>query len=250
VVLVHGGSAHGGWWAGVAKLLASTYRVVVPDLSGHGRSDHRKAYGPSVWARDVEEAVKASRATEAFLIGHSMGGAVGVYLAASRPDLVEGLVLVDTALRPSAEDSPDLRSARRHNAVYATREAILERFRLLPPGVLADQRLLLELAEESIVLTSNGWTWRHDPEARQRFTDEGLAQQIPLIRCPVAYLAGELSTISDESAVHRLQQQLGREVGYTVVPDAYHHVPLDAPAMCAAAIQGYVSQWLGQASDA
>src|SRR3954452_5568541 len=58
VVLVHGGSAHAGWWDHVAPQLTG-YRVVAPDLSGHGDSDHREDYDVRVWAREVVEVAAA-----------------------------------------------------------------------------------------------------------------------------------------------------------------------------------------------
>src|SRR3954451_22766009 len=48
VVLVHGGSAHAGWWDHIAPQLPG-HRVVALDLSGHGDSDHREAYDMRLW---------------------------------------------------------------------------------------------------------------------------------------------------------------------------------------------------------
>jgi pimeloyl-ACP methyl ester carboxylesterase len=250
LILIHGGSAHGGWWTGVSALLAPRFRVVVPDLSGHGQSGHREAYGPSVWARDVEEVLNASGAAKAFVVGHSMGGAVGVYFAASRFNAVKGLVLVDTDLLPSAEARPELSPRTPANPVYETREEILDRFRLLPPGVHEDPRVLRDLAEESITRAANGWTWRYDPRTRQRVAREDLRQQLSLVRCQVGYVAGELSPISDDRTVQYLQQQLGREVLCWTIPDASHHVPLDSPGECAAAVEDFVRQSLRAESEA
>ena len=44
LVFVHGGTAHGHWWTPVAARFSGTHRVLVPDLSGHGRSGHRQRY--------------------------------------------------------------------------------------------------------------------------------------------------------------------------------------------------------------
>lgn len=48
VALIHGGSAHSGWWTATAGRLASEYDVVLPDLSGHGDSGHREEYQPDI----------------------------------------------------------------------------------------------------------------------------------------------------------------------------------------------------------
>jgi pimeloyl-ACP methyl ester carboxylesterase len=45
VILVHGGTAHKGWWDAIGPLLAREgRRVVAPDLPGMGESDWREAY--------------------------------------------------------------------------------------------------------------------------------------------------------------------------------------------------------------
>src|SRR4029077_4546214 len=53
VLLVHGAAGHGGWWEHVAPYLAGGRHVVAADLSGHGSSDHRKAYHLQGWADEV-----------------------------------------------------------------------------------------------------------------------------------------------------------------------------------------------------
>src|SRR4051812_24905693 len=44
LVLVHGGAAHAQWWSFLAPFLARQYRVVAPDLAGHGDSGQRAHY--------------------------------------------------------------------------------------------------------------------------------------------------------------------------------------------------------------
>jgi pimeloyl-ACP methyl ester carboxylesterase len=81
LMLVHGGGAHAGWWAGVASRLARRFDVVVPQLSGHGDSDHRKRYSALGWAAELL-GIAAHVGWDRFdLAGHSMGGKVGVFLA-------------------------------------------------------------------------------------------------------------------------------------------------------------------------
>ncbi|WP_067902504.1 alpha/beta fold hydrolase [Nocardia vaccinii] len=59
VVLVHGGSAHSGWWDHIAPLLGTTRRVVAVDLSGHGDSATRSRYPIEGWADEVMTAADA-----------------------------------------------------------------------------------------------------------------------------------------------------------------------------------------------
>lgn len=99
LVLIHGAGDQAGSWARVAPALAEGYRVLVPDLAGHGDSGPRD--GPLPFDLVVEgfELVMA-RAVEdyrgpAILVGHSMGAWVASVYAHRHPDRVARLVLVN-----------------------------------------------------------------------------------------------------------------------------------------------------------
>ncbi len=97
LVLVHGGAAHARWWDHIAPLLAVGRRVVALDLSGHGDSGHRDAYGLDLWAREtLAVAADAGIGGPAIVIGHSMGGAVALRAAGLYSSLLAGAVAIDT----------------------------------------------------------------------------------------------------------------------------------------------------------
>lgn len=70
-IVIHGGmSDHGTWHAVTARLVARGYRVVAPDLRGHGRSP-RGTYTPELLAEDLVENLPEGADVA---IGHSLGG--------------------------------------------------------------------------------------------------------------------------------------------------------------------------------
>jgi pimeloyl-ACP methyl ester carboxylesterase len=80
-------------------LVAEGFRVASVDLRGHGDSDATfSAYDDPANAADVEALVDHLGAP-AVIVGNSMGAAVAVMVAANRPDLVAGLVLLGPAVR-------------------------------------------------------------------------------------------------------------------------------------------------------
>ena len=82
-------------------LRAAGYRVATTDLRGQGDSDTTFAtYGDPETAADIIALVE-ELGGPAVIVGNSMGGAAGVIMAAERPELVDGLVLVDAFVRNS-----------------------------------------------------------------------------------------------------------------------------------------------------
>lgn len=53
LLLVHGGGGHVGWWADVVPRLGTRFDLIVPDLSGHGESEHRDDYTPELWPGEL-----------------------------------------------------------------------------------------------------------------------------------------------------------------------------------------------------
>lgn len=81
LLLLHGLGASGEVWAGVRDLLDRRWpgRWVIPDLRGHGRSSHAPPYSFGQYAADIAMLFKAG--TRVLVLGHSMGGVVGLALA-------------------------------------------------------------------------------------------------------------------------------------------------------------------------
>ena len=77
LVLLHGMSANGAVWDRFLSEFKFPGRILVPDLRGHGRSPHGKHYGYGQHAADVAELISEP----VYMVGHSMGGAVGLALA-------------------------------------------------------------------------------------------------------------------------------------------------------------------------
>ena len=97
VLAIHGITSSSRAWPFVVEALDNP--LLAPDLRGRGRSN--KLPGPAGLAQHAEDCAAVIEATAdgpLVVVGHSMGGFVGTVLAATRPDLVRALVLVDGGL--------------------------------------------------------------------------------------------------------------------------------------------------------
>jgi esterase len=95
VVLLHGLFGMSDNLLGLAKELALSFHVIIPDLINHGRSPHRAKMDYPGMAEDVINLMDSLDIEKASIIGHSMGGKVAMQLACTYPDRVEKLVIVD-----------------------------------------------------------------------------------------------------------------------------------------------------------
>jgi pimeloyl-ACP methyl ester carboxylesterase len=104
IVLIHGsmGSLH--MWEGWARELAKQARLISVDLPGHGLTGAwpRDEYTIEAYTDFIEVLVDTLNLDRFVLVGHSMGGAVAWNFAATRPDRVSQLILVDAAGYPRA----------------------------------------------------------------------------------------------------------------------------------------------------
>jgi len=79
LLLLHGLGLNGATWRGVlAELVDWPGRILVPDFRGHGRSSQRGPYSLGQHAADLVETIGNGPVT---IVGHSMGGMIGLVLA-------------------------------------------------------------------------------------------------------------------------------------------------------------------------
>eukprot|EP00775_Hariotina_reticulata_P011607 gene11607-11751_t len=103
VFCLHGGGYTGLTWSLVAQQLKSKYRVVAMDLRGHGltHTSNDMDFAKDVMSEDIVEVWNALFSavpdkTPTLLVGHSMGGALAVWTAATKQITgLEGVVVID-----------------------------------------------------------------------------------------------------------------------------------------------------------
>ncbi len=95
VILIHGaGSNHTVWPAEIRRLAGQ--RVLAIDLPGHGRSSGVALQSISAYADQMIELLAGLGLYQAVFVGHSMGGAIALDVAARYPNNVAGLGLIAT----------------------------------------------------------------------------------------------------------------------------------------------------------
>lgn len=102
LLLVHGSEVDHSFFKPWVSPLADRAQLVYVDLLGHGRSDPGEPddWTPESWAMSLCDLADVLGIGSAVVLGSSMGGRVAMHLAVQSPDLVAGLLLVNTVGRP------------------------------------------------------------------------------------------------------------------------------------------------------
>ncbi len=97
VILLHGAGGKGDLFKDIIPLLAPKYRLIIPDLLGHGRTQSPQGlYQESAYCSWLKSFISAMNLDKPDLVGHSLGGAIALRFAHRYPASVNRLVLVNS----------------------------------------------------------------------------------------------------------------------------------------------------------
>jgi pimeloyl-ACP methyl ester carboxylesterase len=209
IVMLHGlrDSAHG--LLPVAQHLAKSFHVLLPELRGHGRSDHSDAYGVFDFVNDLHEVIAALAGQTIGLFGHSLGGHIVSKYAAIFPLRIAALAIIE-GLGPPHRAHEENESAE----MQVLQFMILNRLRQQPyksrPIQSADDaanRLVrnnprldpataAKLAPHLLRATDTGYVWSFDSRASSVFVGASRANDAKFwrnIKAPTYVISGALS---------------------------------------------------------
>jgi pimeloyl-ACP methyl ester carboxylesterase len=252
VLLVHGQPGLGGDWDAVAARLGD-HRLLVVDRPGYGRSGE-ETLSIEDSAEVLGELLAERDAAGATVVGHSYGGGVAIVLAARRPELVGGLVLVGSVGRADSLNLLD-----RMLAVPVVGEALsaaglFTLGRLLPPvrQMAGDRRhsafdwLRASLPDERYdrVSAQRGRrVWRSFVNEQRALVREIAAVESSLItvRAPTVVISGTWDLVVPPSVSASIAASIpGSEL--VSVARTGHFLPRDAPEVVATAVRNVESR--------
>src|SRR6266849_1343968 len=242
VVLLHPFPCHHEFWNPVATALESRYRLILPDLRGHG--DSEIGDGPALMrkhAADIARVLDAAGIGKAAFIGCSIGGYILFEFWRGFRDRVSSLALCDT--RPQA-DAPEAR-ANRLKAAATVLEQGTEPFleTMIPklmgrttvnarPDLVAGARAMMrKMSAEDISLVQRGMAERPDSVA-----------DLKTINVPALIVIGDediLSTVADGELMRR--NIAGSQL--KVVPKAGHYAPWEQPELVGTVLRQFFDNW-------
>lgn len=242
IVFGHGLLMDTTMWDAVAPRFANHYRVICFDFRGQGRtSDPGQGYEIDNLVHDTAAFIQAVSTKPVHYVGLSMGGMVGLPLAARHPDLLRSLVLLDT----SAQAEPLWNRIK-----YAIMTVIVNLFgpRPLIPVMLplifgksslanpANREVIsywkqkLLALEKTIVGPVYGVTQRRD-----------VSNELPKITCPTLVVVGDEDRATPLSCANNIAAHVAN-VELKIIAQCGHSSALEKPEEVLALMQRFYSR--------
>jgi lipase len=98
ILSLHGLTGHGRRWQSMAENQLPEARWISPDLRGHGRSTWAPPWNLESHVASLLETLDEHATGPVVILAHSFGGMLALHLAATAPERVRGLVLLDPAI--------------------------------------------------------------------------------------------------------------------------------------------------------
>jgi pimeloyl-ACP methyl ester carboxylesterase len=205
LVCVHGLTRNGRDFDDLARALCGRWRVVCPDVAGRGDSDRLadpRLYGIPQYVGDMVTLVARLDVETVSWVGTSMGGLIGMALAAQQGSPVTRLVLNDAGPVVSLASLQRIASYVGNVLSFASLEQAEAAVRAIcaPYGPHSDAQWR-QITAAWVTKTDEGWRPNYDPRIAEAFRatlpekDLELWPLYDAVRCPTLVLRGELSDL-------------------------------------------------------
>ena len=231
--------AHGLLWDGrmfddQVAALRDHYRCVVFDFRGQGRSEVTKAgYDMDTLSDDAAALIERLGCAPCHFVGLSMGGFVGMRLAARRPELIRSLVLMETSADPEpAENAPRYRAMGRVVRLLGKVGMKLVMPRVM--RIMFGAKFLEDPAREA-----DRQLWRERGMANHRVgitrALQGVIERKPVydeleeISCPTLVMVGDQDVATVVEKAERIRAAI-HGARLVIIPGAGHTSSVEEPA--------------------
>lgn len=250
LLCVHGLTRNGRDFDFLARELARDYRVVCPDVVGRGRSDWLKrsaSYGFPQYVADMVTLIARLDVAEVHWLGTSMGGLIGMFVAALERTPITRLILNDVGPVITNESLRRIGEYVGKAPRFPNLEAAEQftRFVSAPFGTLTDAQWR-HLTEHSVRQAEDGlWEMRYDPAIAEAFQlgfvmhqDVILWPYYDAIRCPTLVIRGAESDLLPQAALEEMARR-GPKAWTREIPGV-GHAPMFQDAAQVAVVRDFL----------
>jgi pimeloyl-ACP methyl ester carboxylesterase len=239
VVLLHPFPANHEFWLPVAEALASRYRLILPDLRGHGES--RAGEGPATMAKyaaDIVRVMDDAKVGRAPMIGVSIGGYLLFEFWRKHRGRVAALGLCNTKAPADSTEARAVRLQAANDVLERGTEPFLQSmvprllgkttFETRPDLVDGALRMMRQMSPEGIAQVQRGMAERPDS-----------IDTLKTINAPTLLVTGDEDILTGIHEAELMRQHIaGSQL--RVIPKAGHYSPWEQPAEAATLIRQFL----------
>jgi esterase len=253
LVMLHGLSGHARTWDHTAAGLGDRYRVFALDQRGHGDSEWASQYGFGLMTADLLGFLDALDLREVTLMGLSMGGIVSFLFAASYPERVSRLLVLDIGPEIAPAGAQNIAATLAANDVFDSEDEAFAQARRANPRP-TDEALRHRVANNLRPLPNGKLTFKSDKALRrlgaiQDHTAGELWAAWRAVSCPVLLIRGNDSDVLAAETAQRMLAE-NANASLAVVPDCGHSITLDNPRGLLAVVRPWLAAEAGQEASA
>jgi len=258
ILFLHGsGQTRQSWSGALAEAIKRGYRAISIDLRGHGDSDWAPDghYSLDRFAADVRQVI-THLGSEPIVVGASLGGLIGMMIAAAPPPLVRALILVDITARVEAGGA---------NEVMAFMDSAPDGFASLEEAAAAVAAYLPHRPrpndtsglKRNLRLRNGRYYWHWDPafmqmgrNAQAKISFEGpnpLESVARALNIPTLLIRGSRSRIVSEASAREFLEMVPH-AEFVDIAGAHHMVAGDANDAFNEAVFGFIDKQAGHAT--
>ncbi|CDX22091.1 Alpha/beta hydrolase fold protein [Mesorhizobium plurifarium] len=179
LLLVHGFTDTSRSFSLLAPHLSGR-RLIMPDLRGHGASQAGEGNGVADFADDIAGLIRHLRLNRPIVVGHSLGGMISIALAAQYPELVGGMVILASTLKPDfGSDHPLIDGVAALRDPISPSDPFYDWWHACGPGV--PRAFLAGLAKDASAIPVARWRAILDEVCRTDLTTLARAVQVPTV---------------------------------------------------------------------
>jgi esterase len=232
LVMLHGLTGHARTWDHTAAALSDRYRVLAVDQRGHGDSGWAPPYGGAVMAEDLLAFLDALHLGEVTLMGLSMGGLVSFIFAASHPERVRDLIVLDIGPEIATAGARQVAAGLAAKNVFSSEDEAVAQARAFNPRP-TDEALRRRVRHNLRPRPDGTLTFKYDDALRERgaIFDRSTAElwaAWQAVGCPILLVRGDQSDILAVEVAQRMLASNPR-ASLVRVPDCGHSITLDNP---------------------
>ncbi len=226
LILIHGLASSMSLWASLDQSQLEDVQVISYDLRGHGASE--RATGAHTLAKhvaDLKGLLSALSISRAAFAGLSLGGMIAMELAASNPEMVSALALLDTTAA-FPQETRNLFFEMASSASFNGMATITDKFMQLSfsPHFMEENPKMVATIRKGKLASDAGSI----AAASRMVAKVDLRQRVADIHCPTAILVGAQDQLTPPELAQELVASI-QGAQLHIIPDSGHASPVEQP---------------------